>query len=52
MADALSKLWDFLWRPLLPFEARVWVYLATFIAFALLPLWLIAYAKYAGRNKR
>jgi hypothetical protein len=52
MSDILSQVWDFLWQPLLPIEARLWVYFVMLIAFALLPVWVIAHAKYVNRSKR
>jgi hypothetical protein len=49
---ALQDLYDFLMRPLLPFEVRIWVYAAIFVFFMLLPFLVIARSAWLKRSGR
>ena len=46
----LQDIYDFLMRPLLPFEAQLWVYAAVFVFFMLLPFLLVARSAWQKRS--
>ncbi|HEX8922255.1 MAG TPA: hypothetical protein VF766_12320, partial [Pyrinomonadaceae bacterium] len=49
---ALQDMYDFLMRPLLPFEVRIWVYAAIFVFFMLLPFLVVARSAWLKRSGR
>jgi hypothetical protein len=48
---ALQDIYDFLMRPLLPFEARLWVYAAIFVLFMLLPFLVVVRSAWQKRSR-
>jgi len=49
---ALQNIYDFLTQPLLPFEARIWVYATVFVFFMLLPFLVVARSAWQKRSGR
>ncbi len=50
LTRTLQSIYDFLMRPLLPFEARLWALVILFAFFMLLPLIVIVRSKWLKRQ--